>query len=165
VVLRLLDRVTQALNLLGSALVFGLMLLIGADVTGRALLGAPLAGVPELVALSIVAIVFLQGPAALQAGRFTRAEVVIAPLARRAPRLALMLETLFDLAGAAVVAVIVATTWPMLADAWVRGHFVGAIGNFTAPVWPVKAVIVAGGGVLVLQFLARAARRFSGSQP
>jgi TRAP-type mannitol/chloroaromatic compound transport system permease small subunit len=141
------------------------MLLIGADVAGRVLLGAPLAGVPELVALSIVAIVFLQSPAALRAGRFTRAEVVLTPLARRAPRAALALETVFDLAGAAVVAIIVGTTWPMLTDAWLRGHFVGAIGAFTAPVWPVKAVVVAGGGVLMLQFLARAVRRHVGAAP
>ena len=58
--LRALDAVTQGMNVCGTALILGLMLLIGADVAGRNLMGRPVPGVPEMVALSIVAIVFLQ---------------------------------------------------------------------------------------------------------
>jgi TRAP-type mannitol/chloroaromatic compound transport system permease small subunit len=157
--LRALDAATQGLNVAGSALILALMALVGLDVAGRNLFGAPISGVPELVSLSIVAIVFLQIPQALRAGRMTRSEGVLSVLHRRAPRLARALETLFDLAGAAVVGAIVWATWPLFTRALERGEFVGAVGDFTAPTWPVKAIIVLGGTMLILQFLARIARR------
>lgn len=159
IVLRGLDAVTQGFNLAGSALIFGLMLLIGADVAGRNLLGQPVPGVPEAVSLSIVAIVFLQVPMALRAGRIARSEALLALLPGPVRR---GLETLFDLAGVAVVGAIVWTTWPILIRAWERGQFVGAIGDITFPVWPVKLCIIAGGMLLALQFLARIWRRYRG---
>ena len=72
--LRPLNAVTQAANIVGSCLIVGLVALIIADVLGRNLFGTPVAGVPEIVSLSIVAIVFLQAPQALLAGRLTRSD-------------------------------------------------------------------------------------------
>lgn len=158
--LKALDALTQALNVAGTLLIVALMVLIGADVTGRALFGAPLSGVPEIVTLSIVAIVFLQSPAALRAGRMTRSDGVIEALRRASPLAAALLETLFDLAAMAILFVLVKSTWPLFVRAYEKGDFIGAIGDFTAPTWPVKAVIVVGGTVLVLQFAARIVRRF-----
>ena len=137
-----LDAATQALDVAGS-------LLIGADVLGRGRLGRPVAGVPEIVAPSIVAIVFLQIPAAFRAGRLTRSDALLGGLRRTAPRAAAAREAVFDLAAIAMAAVIVRATWPLLLDAWRDGDFVGAIGTFTAPTWPVKAAVVLGGALLV----------------
>jgi TRAP-type mannitol/chloroaromatic compound transport system permease small subunit len=159
-VLRALDAVTQGLNVAGSVLILALTVLVGVDVAGRNLADAPVSGVPELVTLSIVAIVFLQIPAALRAGRITRSEGVLNALARRAPALARGVETAFDLAAIAMVGVIVRTTWPIFSRAWERGEFIGAVGDFTAPVWPVKLTILVGGAVLILQFVARIWRRY-----
>ncbi len=161
--LRLLDAVTQGLNVLGSTLILVLMVLVGVDVAGRNLFGAPVPGVPEMVTLSIVAIVFLQIPAALRAGRMTRSDAFLKGLLNVRPALAKALATLFDLAGIAVVAVIVRTTWPMFTRAVERGEFVGAVGDFTAPVWPVKLTLIVGGSVLILQFGARVVRRYLGN--
>ena len=158
--LRLLDAVTQGLNVLGSALILVLMILVGVDVAGRNLFGAPVAGVPELVTLSIVAIVFLQIPAALRAGRMTGSDGLLKLLYRRWPAGARALSTLFDLAGIAVIWVIVQTSWPMFIRALERGEFVGAVGDFTMPVWPVKLTLIVGGAVLIAQFAARIARRY-----
>ena len=163
--LRLLDGVTQALNVCGSLLIFALMLLIGADVFGRNLFGTPISGVPEMVTLSIVAIVFLQIPQALRAGRMTRAEALIKRLKNARPTLGAMIETLFDLAAMLVVGTIVYATWPIFTRALARGEFVGAVGDFTAPVWPVKAMILVGASVLTLQFAARIARRYGYGTP
>ena len=154
---RALDAATQGLNVAGSLLIAALMVLIGADVAGRALLGLPTAGVPEIVTLSIVAIVFLQLPAAFRAGRLTRSDALLGRLRRSAPRAGLVMEAVFDLLAVAMLAVIVRATRPMLADAWREGDFVGAIGNVTAPTWPVKATIVLGGTLLIAQLLRRAA--------
>lgn len=160
--LRWLDRLTLAANVGGSLLILGLTLLIGLDVAGRNLAGAPLSGVPEMVSLSIVAIVFLQAPQALRAGRMTRSDSLISALARRAPRLARGIETVFDLIAIGVVGAIVYATWPILLRAWERSEFVGAVGDFTAPVWPVKVTILLGGTLLALQFAARILRRYGG---
>ena len=125
--LALLDAVTQAVNVCGSALILALMLLIVADVLGRNLLGTPVRGVPEMVTLSIVAIVFLQSPQALRAGRMPRSEALMGVLERRAPTAARLLADAFDLAGLVMVGIIAWSTWPLLTRAWTRGDYVGAI--------------------------------------
>ena len=160
--LRLLDAVTLACNVCGTVLILALMVLIGSDVAGRNLFGAPISGVPELVSLSIVAIVFLQAPQALRSGKMTRSPALAEILSRRVPRVARGLETLYDLMGMSVLAVILHATWPLFGRAWSRGEFVGAIGDFTAPTWPVKAMILLGSAILILQFGARIIRRHIG---
>ena len=72
-----------------------------------------------------------------------------------------MLDTLLDLIGAGVMLAILYAHWPILTRAVERGDFVGAVGNFTAPTWPVKAMRAIGALLLALQFLARILRRFS----
>lgn len=158
--LRIINAVTQGLNVLGSCLIIALMVLVGIDVIGRNLFGAPVSGVPEVVTLSIVAIVFLQIPQALREGRMTRSEAVDAVLKRWLPGVAKALDTLFDVLSIAVVTVIVWATWPLFTRAWIRSDFIGAIGEFTAPTWPVKLTIIVGGTVLILQFAIRILRRY-----
>ena len=158
--LRALDSATALANVAGSLLILALVGLIAADVLGRNLLGAPLSGVPELVSLSIVAIVFLQAPQALRAGRFTRSDGLIDMLRARLPGPTRWLETVFDLIGAGVLGAILYAHWPILTRAYSRGDFVGAVGDFTAPTWPVKAMLALGAALLALQFLARIVRRF-----
>ncbi|MFY9211345.1 MAG: TRAP transporter small permease subunit [Aestuariivita sp.] len=158
--LRILDGVTQGLNVAGSTLILLLMVLVGIDVAGRNLFGNPVSGVPELVTLSIVAIVFLQIPAALRQGRMTQSDAFLGWLTRAHPMVGHALATLFDLIAIAVIWVIVWTTWPIFTRAWERGEFIGALGDFTAPVWPVKLILIIGGTALILQFAARVWRRY-----
>lgn len=162
--LRLLDGLTRLSNICGSVLILALVALISADVLGRNLFGAPLSGVPELVSLSIVVIVFLQVPNALKAGKLTRSPALLDLLKRKRPGAARALETLYDLIGIGVIGAILIATWPLLARAWTRSDFVGAIGDFTAPTWPVKAIIEFGSVILILQFAARIYRRFRAGQ-
>lgn len=163
--IRLLDRLAAGLNVTGSVLILGLMILIGLDVAGRNLLGAPIPGVPEMVSLSIVAIVFLQSPQTLRAERMPRSTALADLLAARHPGAARLLEDVWDTMGAVVLGVIVWAVWPKMIRDLERGTFVGAIGDFTAPTWPVKATIVLGGTVLALLFAARIWRRHGRSDP
>lgn len=162
--LRAADVVTQGLNILGSLLILALMILVGADVIGRELFNSPVKGVPEIVTLSIVAIVFLQIPQALKQGRMTRSEAMDPLIKHWSPTLAKALRTLFDLLGVIVVAVIVWTTWPIFTRAWDRSEYIGAVGEFTAPTWPVKLTVVIGGTVLILQFLIAIFKRHAGNK-
>ncbi len=160
--LRLLDWATQGANVLGTLLIVGLVLIICIDVVGREAVGAPLPGVPEMVSLSIVAIVFLQVPQAFKAGRLTRSDGLINYLHQRRPGVARWLETGFELLGALVVGTLIYAHWPILTRSIERGDFVGSLGHVTFPTWPVKVAIFVGAVLLLLQFLARPLRRAIG---
>lgn len=147
-----LHRLIRGLNALGTLWIVALMLLINSDVLGRNLLGAPVRGVTELVSLSIVGIVFLQLGDTLRAGRFTRADVLLDRLRRDRPRLAHLLLGFYDLAGALFLAIILWASWEPLVESIRIGEYVGAIGDFTAPVWPVRLIMLVGLGVTLLTF-------------
>ncbi len=132
------------------------MLLVNADVIGRGAFDAPISGVPEMVSMSIVAIVFLQIAQIFRKGRLTRAEALLTALETRAPRARLVLELLFALAAAALVWQIFAASLPLFEKAWVRGTYEGTVGDFTAPIWPVKLIILVGCAALWVQLVLSA---------
>ena len=147
------QRLTQALNALGSLWIVALMLLINTDVIGRDFFHAPLRGVTELVSLSIVGIVFLQLADTLATGRMTRADVLLDRLKRRTPWLADALQALYHLVGAGLMAVILWAAWQPLVESIRIQEYIGAVGDFTAPVWPVRLIMLVGMGATLLTFL------------
>ena len=159
VLLRGLNLATQGANIVGTLLIVGLVVIICTDVLGRNLFGAPLPGVPEMISLSIVAIVFLQVPQALKANRLTRSDGIILNLHKSAPRVANVLEIIFDLLGFLVIAAILYAHWPILMKAIERQEYVGSVGNFTMPTWPAKTMILIGALLLALQFVSRVLQR------
>ena len=168
-VARNLLRAIVVLNGLGGVWIAALMLLINADVNSREALTAPIRGVPELVALSIVGIVFLQLAHTLWSGRITRSDSLLGRLMRAQPAIGHGLDALFHLAGAAVMAVLFWASLPYFRRAFDEGDYVGALGDFTAPTWPVRLIILIGGGATALTFLAltgrAAGRAFRRSPP
>lgn len=139
-----LHRLTGAMNALGTLWIAALMVLINLDVVGRNLLSRPLDGVPEIVALSIVGIVFLQLADTLREGRFTRADVLLDRLARTRPALGDALHAVFHVVGAALMGVILWASWnPLLESIRIR-EYIGAVGSFQAPVWPVRLITLLG---------------------
>lgn len=152
-----LGWIADGMNAVGSLLIMAVMVLICADVVARDVFGAPVNGVSEIVAMSIVAIVFLQLASTLRAGRMSRAELFIDVFALKHPRAGALLQGLFDLVGAFVFAVIVRASWPILHQAWTDNEFFGVQGVFTAPTWPVKLVVVVGAALTGIQYLVIAA--------
>ena len=143
----------QALNALGTLWIVALMVLINTDVLGRNLLNAPVRGVTELVSLSIVGIVFLQLADTLHSGRITRADVLLQGLQQKRPFLAAVLHAFFHLVGALLMATILWAAWPTLWESIQMREYVGAIGDFTAPVWPVRLVMLVGLVATLITFL------------
>jgi TRAP-type mannitol/chloroaromatic compound transport system permease small subunit len=139
-----LHRVFGVMNALGTLWILALMVLINMDVLGRNLLSTPVRGVTEMVSLSIVGIVFLQLADTLRAGRFTRADILLDRLRRTRPVLGDALQALFHLVGLALMVVILFASWEPLAEAVRIREYVGAIGDFQAPVWPVRLITLAG---------------------
>lgn len=153
---RVFTWLTEALNALGTVWILGLMLMICADVVGRSLFGKPIAGVPELVSLSIVGIVFLQLASTLRAGRMTRSDMLLNLFGKRLPKVGFALDFVFNLAGAYIAYIIFSASYPRFLTAVQRGEFVGAVGHFTAPTWPIKLILIVGAAALSLQFLINA---------
>jgi tripartite ATP-independent transporter DctM subunit len=138
------------LNAAGVVWVFALMFLISADITARTIFDDPIAGVTEMVSLSLVACVFLQLAYAVLHGRLMRVEMFLTPLAQRAPAAASAWHALFALLGAALLVALVLGTWPDLTSAWTSAEFAGVEGIFTIPVWPIKLLIVVGSAVAAI---------------
>lgn len=156
---RPLGAASRAFAASGSLLILAAMLLVDADVLGRELLARPVRGVSELLALLVVTVLFLQLPETLRSGRLARSEVLLGRLARRAPGLAHGLDAAFHLLGAALLGLLAIAVWPALAEAWREGLYVGAAGDFTAPLWPVRLATLLGALLTAALFLAAALER------
>jgi TRAP-type mannitol/chloroaromatic compound transport system permease small subunit len=146
-------RLTGLMNAVGTLWIFVIMILMTADVLGRNLLNTPIRGVIEILTLSIVSIVFIQLADTLRTGRFTRADAVLGTLLRTRPAAGRALQALFHLCGAALLATLCFASWHLLIESWNNGEYLGAIGDFRAPVWIMRAVIVFGSGCTALMFL------------
>lgn len=155
---RYLDWFTEFLNFLGAALIVLVMLLVNADVLSRSLFDKPVPGVPELVSISIVAIVFLQIAHAFRKGRFTRATAIPDFIGKYSMRLRASLELLLCMGAGFIMLQLLLASWPLFIKAWSRNSYKGAIGNFTVPDWPVKLIILIGCVTLIAQILALALR-------
>lgn len=140
-----LQKLYDAMAAIGTVWIFGLMLLIMADVLGRNLLAHPVTGVAEIAARSVVAIVFLMLPASALRGAMIRADFLVSRVRRFAPGLVKALDAGFALVGAAIFFCIAWSAWPDTAVAWARGEFFGVQGVWTLPTLPFRLIIVISG--------------------
>jgi TRAP-type mannitol/chloroaromatic compound transport system permease small subunit len=148
--------ILSIMNSIGTAWVFVLLVIINLDIGGRALFNHPVRGVPEIVALSIVACVFLQLAHTLKVGRLTRSDIVLNWLHTHYPNVKNFLEGLYFLIGAGLMAILFYSSIPLFTKAWRIDEYVGAQGDFMAPVWPVKFIILIGCTAGAIQFLLMA---------
>ncbi len=155
------DSITSTMNSIGTVWVFVLLIIINLDIFSRFLFNFPIRGVPEIVSLSIVALVFMQIAHTLKVGRLTRSETVLNWLRVRYPRFSCILEGLFHIVGAVLFAVIFRGSISLFTKAWKIGEYVGAEGDFMAPVWPVKLIVLIGCAAAFFQFLILAFENFS----
>lgn len=152
--------VISFMNTIGTAWVFVLLIIINLDIGGRALFNHPLRGVPEIVALSIVACVFLQIPHTLKVGRLTRSDLLLNWLETRYPNFKSFLEGIYFLTGAGLMTILFTSSIKLLTKAWSIDEYVGAQGDFMIPVWPVKLIILIGCAAGAIQFVLMAFSSF-----
>ncbi len=148
----LFTKLVAGLNGIGTAWIFVMMILINLDVFMRYLFNSPVRGVPLVITMSIIGIVFLQMSDALRAGRFTRSDVMIGVLLRRRPRVGHWLQMSYNALGVALMAILFGYSVPFLEKAWISQSYAGNEGDFTLPEWPVKLVIVIGSSCCAIQF-------------
>lgn len=143
----------NVLAALGTVWIFGLMLLVVADVLGRNFLNMPITGVAEFAAHSVSTIVFLQLAAAIGAGKMTRSDFLLRMVLRWSPRAVVALEVFFTALAALVFLVLTYIAWPEWMRAWDSNEFFGVQGVFTIPTWPFRGVIVMGAAMAALAYI------------
>ena len=133
---RMSEWVTKALNATAAFWAFTLAFVIVADVIGRST-GHSLQGTAEIVANSIVAIVFLQFPLAIERGYFLRATLLYDyfPASIRG-----LLDIVAYLLGAWLFVAMAWGGWSDMITGYRIGEFEGE-GALRVPVYPVRAVI------------------------
>jgi C4-dicarboxylate transporter DctM subunit len=149
---RLFDGAVSIFNGSGSIWIFCLMAVLCTDVVSRALFNAPINGVPLLVELSIVIIVFVQLPAAIRSGRLTRSDILLARLLRERPSIGVSLRAVYDLLGVGLMVIVFIYTLPTFEKVWRRDTFEGVEGDFSLPSWPFKLLILVGSVMCAVQF-------------
>ena len=147
------NRLIQWMNGAGVVWVFALTFLICADITGRTLFARPLQAVPEIVALSLIACVFLQLAFAVDGARLTRADILLSQIRHRNAGAAAGLERFFAIAGALVLLAMTAGAWPDFLRAFRTSEFVGVEGIYTLPITPIKFIVVLGAVTAALSYL------------
>lgn len=147
------------MDALGALIVLGMMVIVNIDVFGRWLWNSPLSGTLELTEMGIVAIVYLQLAHTIRVKGLTRSDTLLLFLARiRAKGAALALRMVFNLTGTLILSIIAYGQVSRLVDAWSRGYYKGNVGIFTAPTWPLEAIILLGAAAGAIQFLILAYR-------
>lgn len=155
--LAILTRAVSLLSLIfaivGGAGILAIMAMINSDVIGRAAFASPVPATAEIVSASIVAIVFLQLPLAIQSGRAIRSDMFIDRVHSRSPRAGNALDFLHHLVGAALFGILVYYLWPELMATITRHRTVGLHGIFVLPRWPFTLCVFIGVVLATLQYI------------
>ncbi|MEM7671296.1 MAG: TRAP transporter large permease subunit, partial [Pseudomonadota bacterium] len=147
---------TSVVNSLGTVWTLFLMGLILTDVLGRFLFNSPLVGVPETVAYSIVAIVFLQISNTLYVGRVTQSDLVLSYLDSKAPFAWRFFNVVFALIGLTIFLLIAWGTFPTVVETMERGTFFGNPAVFTVQLWPFYLMIFLGAVLAAVEYAFKA---------
>jgi len=140
----LLQTPSNLLAALGTVWIFGMMLLVVADVVGRNFLNLPITGVAEFSARSVASIVFLQIAAAICSGRMTRSDFLLRILKNKIPRLAQLLEIFNVIVGSFLFIALAVIAWPEFTESISSMEYFGVQGIYTVSTWPFRAIIIIG---------------------
>jgi TRAP-type C4-dicarboxylate transport system permease small subunit len=143
------DKISKFLMITAAVWAFILTFIIIVDIIGRDVFNEPFNGTREIVANSIVIIVFLQTGYAIRSRSMLSADFVIKLFPSWVQRIALALGYLF---GAAFFALIIWGGWTLAIDSWVGGEFEGE-GALQVPAWPTRFIILIGSALAIVNYL------------
>jgi len=145
---RMLDRTTKLLMVLGTIWAFVLCFFILADIIFRAL-NIPISGTKEIVANSVVIIIFMQVGFAVRSGYMLRADFFVAMLPHWMQKL--LLIAAYILGAALFLFLLKAGITPALRS-FANGEFDGE-GALKVAVWPARFAILVGAGIAGLNYV------------
>ena len=136
------------LCLLSAAIIFFVMVLVTADVTGRYALDAPISGTYEMGESFMVAIVFF----AMGYTQMVKGNVQVDTIVRHfSQRKQYLVEVLGSFMGAVFFAVVMYWSWFEAWDALIKGRETAGVLAF--PLFPIKLFVTIGAASVFLQFL------------
>jgi TRAP-type C4-dicarboxylate transport system permease small subunit len=146
------DKISKFMMVMAALWAFILTFIILADIIGRSVFNDPVNGVREIVANSIVIIVFLQAGYAIRSRSMLSADFVVSRFPIWAQRAS---QAFGYLLGAAFFALIIWGGWQLAIDSWVGGEFEGE-GALRVPAWPTRFVILFGSALAIANYLIMA---------
>jgi TRAP-type C4-dicarboxylate transport system permease small subunit len=149
VVVRAFDKFIAACNMIGSLYIFFLMFVIVRDVGGRIFFKNALVGTPEIVANSLVAILFLQITYVLHEGRHVRATILYDKFPYK---VRCILDIVMCIIGIGLFILIIYSGWNLFLKAVEIGEYEGE-GGFHFYTAPVRFMILFGSALMSIQFL------------
>ena len=144
---RISDQLTKFLMIMGAIWAFFLCFFILADIITRAM-NMPISGTKEIVANSVVMIVFLQIGYAVRSQSMLRADFLVEMMPRVVQKLLLILA--FVLGAALFFFLLKAGITPAVRS-FVNGEFDGE-GALRVPVWPARWMIIFGAGMAGINY-------------
>lgn len=145
---RMTDRLTKALMIIGAVWAFALCFFILADIITRAM-NVPISGTKEIVANSVVIIVFMQVGFAVRSQSMLRADFLVVMMPQIAQKLLLIAAYI---AGAVLFFMLLKAGIKPALRSFANGEFDGE-GALRVPVWPARYMIIFGAGLAGVNYV------------
>lgn len=146
------DRLSKFLMIVAAAWAFGLSFLVLGNIIGRTVFDAPIYGTAEMVAASIVIIVFLQVGYAIRSRSMLSADFLVVHLPDKVQRVLLAVGYLL---GAAFFLMIITGGWEESILSFVEGEYEGE-GALQVPSWPARWTVLIGSALALINYLVMA---------
>ena len=151
-IIALSDRLSKFLMVVAAAGACGLAFLVMANIVGRYVFDSPVNGTAEIVAASIVIIVFLQAGYAIRSRSMLKADFLVTHLPDKVQRALLAVGYLL---GAAFFLMIITGGWEESILSYVEGEYEGEGARQVAS-WPARWTVLIGSGVAMINYLVMA---------
>jgi TRAP-type C4-dicarboxylate transport system permease small subunit len=146
------DRLSKFLMVAAAAWTFGLAFLVMGNIVGRTVFDAPIYGTAEIVAASIVIVVFLQAGYAIRSRSMLKADFLVIHLPDVVQRIFLAVGYLL---GAAFFLMIITGGWEESILSYVEGEYEGE-GALRVPSWPARWTVLVGSALAMINYLVMA---------
>ena len=143
------DRLSKVLMVFAAAWTFGLSFLVMANIIGRTYFDFPIYGTAEIVAASIVIVVFLQAGYAIRSRSMLKASFLVEHLPDKVQRTLLAIGYLL---GAAFFLMIITGGWEESIASYVDGEYESE-GALRVPSWPARWTVLIGSGIAMMNYL------------
>ena len=150
--IKISDSMSKFMMVVAAIWAFGLSFLILANIIGRSVFDSPVYGTAEIVATSIVIIVFLQVGYAIRSQSMLRADFLVIHLPYPIQRFFLVLGYLL---GAVFFLMIITGGWEESVLSYIEGEFEGE-GALRVPSWPARWMVMIGSVLALINYLVLA---------
>lgn len=141
-------KTSDIMNSIATFWIFCMMFLMVGDVFGRLFFNQPIQGTPEIIKVSLVAIVFLEIPNTLWMNRHIKSDMILSRISMKSR---LRYENILFIISAVVFLGIVYASWDLMIAAFRLSEFEGA-GVVRVPVAPIRSIIVIGSALTALLY-------------